>query len=120
MGELVNLQEYRLKKEEEEEARRQEECDRLCEEISEIMARLSLSPNPYSYPIFPDDDDYLTLQHDQLYVPALWPNPDHRDYIRDVRYDDEEYTYSLNDYENPKWYLDLSVKVTKDSDSYED
>ena len=67
MGELVDLQEYRLKKEAEEEARRQEEVDRLCEEISEIMARLSLSPNPHYYPIFPEDD-YRMLTEKDFYL----------------------------------------------------
>ena len=118
MGELVDLQEYRLKKEAEEEARRQEEVDRLCEEISEIMARLSLSPNPHYYPIFPEDD-YRMLTEKDFYL-DFWPLPDYGDYKRDVRYEEEEYSYHISDYENPKWYLDLSIKPPIDPDSYED
>ena len=114
MGELVDLQEYRLKKEAEEEARRQAEIDKLRAEIADVMARLSLSPNN-SYPIFPEED-YRAMSHDDLYFSTLWST----DYRQDVRCDDEEYTYPSCDYEDPKWYLDLRIKPLKDADPYEE
>jgi hypothetical protein len=106
MGELVDLKKYRLKKEAEEQAKIEEEIQDLREELDQVMARHSLSPNLSSYPVYPDGE-YASLPLDYLYLSNLWPPYDQTHY--DIR-DEEEYYSHLFDEDTSQYYIDLRIK----------
>ena len=106
MGELVDLKEYRLKKEAEEKIKVEEDLARLRAELAEITARLSLSPDLNSYPIFPEEEYYHSLSSKDFYFSTIWPPYD--EYRKDVRDDDDLYSTTWT-FETPKWCTDLYV-----------
>ena len=117
MGELVDLKQYRLKKEAEEEIKVQQDIDDLKKELDEIMARIPISHDVDSYPIFSESDS-LIAPSEYIYFSTLWPPYD--EYHRDR--DDVEGVFQdlCFDYENPKWYIDLKLKPLKDREYSED
>jgi len=105
MGELVDLEEYRLKKEAEEKIKTEEEIELLREELEEIMARLSLSPNLDSCPVYPEDY-YSSISSEGFYFSTVWPP--YSEYRKDIQ--DEEDLYSLAwTPDIPKWCIDLKI-----------
>ena len=113
MGELVDLKEYRLKKEAEKKARDEEEIEKLRVELAEVMARLSLSPDFNSIPVFIDEHQDTFSNSDYYYLSTIWPGPlyeSSRDSREEYRHEDYEDSYS-NYYEDPKWYIDLRNPV---------